>query len=1112
MAQILDLGKLRFNWAGEYNSTTEYEYNDVVKYGPNVYAYVAPNSAIGIAPTNASRWLLVIEGVRYRGMYTADTLYFVNDLVSDEFSTYIVLTEHTATSGNASVPELAVIAVGQEGIPNQAGHSGNLLTTDGTSPAWTTTLNVNPLHVSADSGAEAIAFEATNGLTDVASIFTLGSEEFVQLAVANTQNGPAASTDIIAYTADGDNRSGWIDMGITSKDFDAATFGITGPHDGYVFMSAPRVDESVILARKTAASVAELETQDDHSYVVGQEIHVEGVGAAYDGVRIITAISVKKFQFASDVENEIRVLLNPYGSVYRPAGHGNLVLATDATGTQNKIVFAAGGFQTGTSQMEIDVDNKVEITIGTESTSTTTGSFVTAGGAGIAKSLHVGGDLHASGSVNLENAEEVTFGPGSAAFHATLTHPTLTITEDAPDYAQVAFKNINSSANASTDYIAYADNGTDNAGYIDMGITSSTFSDPLFTITGANDGYLFSVAPEGTTGNGNLVIATGDTGAQNRIVFAAGGLASNNTQMIIIPDQMVHIEIDTPSTSATTGALVVAGGVGITGDVNIAGNITFGGEGTQVGTANLAVSDPMIFVGTDSTATDLDLAFVGEGKYIIPDTYSRTVVNKVLTNNVATLTTVEAYTEAAHDWVIGDTVVITGVGAPFDGSHVITALPTAYTLSFDVTNTNIASTRVGDVVAQVAFKEVLANVATITFSGGTDFAIGETVVIAGVDATFNGSHVITEVLNNGAKIQFELVVNNVAETASTGTGTVNRSTATAVTTNPVRTRWTAWSKDAFDGIWKLTSNIRIKPTSQIDYTQADIAYDSIKLQNATLLGNIDVSGNQTVTGTSNIVSDFSVNSTKFTVAADTGSTAIAGNTTIGGNVVIGSGSMGTFNVVAATGATTVSGSLSAYGAITGSSTAAFAGNLSINGNKFTVASATGDTAVAGTLAVSGTTALASDLSVNTTKFTVASTTGNTTIAGTLNVGGAVSSTANITINSTPTDDAHAATVAYVKAAAGGNWLTKTANYTAVSGDMIFADSSTNAFTITLPATPAANAKVRIHDVASKWAANPVTVARNGSLIMGLTEDLLLNVKNATVDLVYSGATNGWRIL
>ena len=85
-------------------------------------------------------------------------------------------------------------------------------------------------------------------------------------------------------------------------------------------------------------------------------------------------------------------------------------------------------------------------------------------------------------------------------------------------------------------------------------------------------------------GNGNLVLATDGTGLQNRIVFAAGGLSSDNAQMIIIPDQQVHIEIATDSTSPITGALRVAGGVGITGstytdgDIDITGNLYVGSD------------------------------------------------------------------------------------------------------------------------------------------------------------------------------------------------------------------------------------------------------------------------------------------------------------------------------------------------------------------------------------------------------------------------------------------------------------------------------------------------------------------------------------------------------
>lgn len=234
----------------------------------------------------------------------------------------------------------------------------------------------------------------------------------------------------------------------------------------------------------------------------------------------------------------------------------------------------------------------------------------------VAKALQALGTVVAPDGVsNLTVVDNIYIGTGeSFASTAALTNPTLVVETTAADYAQIAFRNAGSGVASSTDFIAYANNGSDSSGYIDFGITSNNFSDPDFTITGANDGYIFMVAPQGTTGNGNLVLATGDTGTDNKIVFAAGGLASNNTQMSITPDVNVHIEIPTASTSPTTGALTIVGGVGISGDVNIAGNISFGGSGTSTSTNNLSVSDSLIFLGKDNTGDALDLGVIGEYK------------------------------------------------------------------------------------------------------------------------------------------------------------------------------------------------------------------------------------------------------------------------------------------------------------------------------------------------------------------------------------------------------------------------------------------------------------------------------------------------------------------
>jgi len=287
-------------------------------------------------------------------------------------------------------------------------------------------------------------------------------------------------------------------------------------------------------------------------------------------------------------------------------------------------------------------------------------------------------------------------GAGALSFNtsAALTSAmaVFNITSAINSYGQLAVHN--ATASSSTDVIAYANNGTDSDGWIDMGITGATFNSATYGITGPHDGYIFMSAPAGTTGAGNLVIATGDNGTENKIVFAAGGYSSGTTQMEITPDVNVHIEINTPSTSSTTGALTVVGGVGVQGDMNIAGDvsiegtITFGGAGTTVETANLSVTDPFVFVGTNNQADIVDLAFIGEYASSVSP-IATTVNNKALTSNVATLTT-----SAAHNYLAGDVVTITGVDATFNGVFNIIAVPTATTFTYAKTASNVTSAAV----------------------------------------------------------------------------------------------------------------------------------------------------------------------------------------------------------------------------------------------------------------------------------------------------------------------------------------------------------------------------------------------------------------------------------
>jgi hypothetical protein len=281
------------------------------------------------------------------------------------------------------------------------------------------------------------------------------------------------------------------------------------------------------------------------------------------------------------------------------------------------------------------------------------------------------------------NAGKLYVGTGAEAFEtsAGLTNAIAVFKYDdnltSNSFAQIAFTN--DDASSSTDLQLFMNNGTDNDGWIDLGITGSTFADPSYPITYSGDGYLFVNGKSGY--KGNLVFGTGASGQENRIIFAAGGYASGNTQMTIIPDTRVHIEIDTESTSTTSGALTVAGGMGVIGNVNIGGNvningtISFSGGGTTVQTANLAVVDPAVFVAKDNVSNALDFSFVGT--YVSSGTKYTAITKNSGTgvwNFVSGLTVkpgnTVTYTNAVYDTIKVGQVDLTN--APTTSTHATT--------------------------------------------------------------------------------------------------------------------------------------------------------------------------------------------------------------------------------------------------------------------------------------------------------------------------------------------------------------------------------------------------------------------------------------------------------
>jgi hypothetical protein len=748
----------RNNWA----TTVQYYPDDVVNRGGKTYICLVAHVAAAAFATdlNNNRWESFNGGIRVTGNFAASTAYLIGDLAFDGVDTFVA--NQDFTSGGSIAADSAkwdLFAKGADYLPGQVGNAGKILGTDGTDPFWG--YKVNKLYISdvATVTDTADEFETNAGLTNVTAALTDTSTSYTQIAYKNEGQGTESSADIIIYSDQGTNDDGFIDMGMANSKFSSATYGITGPNDGYIFVQGVPSKTRVVTNSVLTTNVVTLTTSVAHGFKSGLPVVITGLASAYNGTyTIIATPTTTTFTYAKTNAN-IAAASGLSASAFQSYGNGDLVLATGDNGQRNAIVFAAGGFASGNEQVTIIPDEYVHIEIPTPSTSPTTGALRIVGGVGIQGDLNMAGDLSVeSGGIiardalyvgadapeqavdvgtnvktvsfksrngsnvatittttahNFAEFMQVTIAIGDATFNGVktvlstptsttftyastgslvsntvvssgtasqvpgFTNPIAVFVADADDYAQVAVQNIGTDPNSSSDIIAYANNGDDFAGYIDMGITSDTFNDPEFTITGANDGYIFMDAPVGTTGAGNLVFATGDRGLENKIVFAAGGLSSDNTQMVITPDVNVHIEIPTASISPTTGALTVVGGVGIQGDVYIQGTISFGGSGTTVSTANLSVTDPLIFVGADNPQNNFELGLVAEYALVTTTDPTATVTAVVVSSNLATFAlTYPGGATLEEKFRVNDSVVISGVNGTFNGTYAVAAIGT----------------------------------------------------------------------------------------------------------------------------------------------------------------------------------------------------------------------------------------------------------------------------------------------------------------------------------------------------------------------------------------------------------------------------------------------------
>lgn len=162
-------------------------------------------------------------------------------------------------------------------------------------------------------------------------------------------------------------------------------------------------------------------------------------------------------------------------------------------------------------------------------------------------------------------------------------------------YSQINFQNINSGNLASTDYIATADNGDDTNYYVNMGINSSTFDDPVnYPGFYPNDSYIHNHG-------GNLILNPETAGKE--IVMMVGGTDITNVVATIDANGVDVTGLISATGNITGGNIISNGSISGT-SLSVTGNIVADNVTILSSTANcILFSDENNTVATTSNLT-----------------------------------------------------------------------------------------------------------------------------------------------------------------------------------------------------------------------------------------------------------------------------------------------------------------------------------------------------------------------------------------------------------------------------------------------------------------------------------------------------------------------------
>jgi hypothetical protein len=507
----------------------------------------------------------------------------------------------------------------------------------------------------------------------------------------------------------------------------------------------------------------------------------------------------------------------------------------------------------------------------TESTGTSNGALVVAGGVGI------GGDLWAD----------------TATFSSIENTPIGSTTRNTGAFTQVDADNIridgNTISSTDTDGNIVLDPNGD--GYVQISgtnglvIPSGTTAQQgpavdgairLNTTTGQFEGFTAnnwsSLGGVRSVDGLTYITAEDPAGSSNDTL----SFVTDGTERLFIDidsaefDSSVDVKIDstTDSSNTTTGALVVSGGVGIGEDLNVGGNTTVGGDLTVLGSVSMGSATFSSINGTPiggTTPSTGNFTTLEADSLLITDNTDATSKDTgalIIENGGLG---VELKIHAGGDITTDSDLDVKGGTISQDGTAAIEMTGADVEIKGDlqVTGNDIKNSD-GNTV--VSFNGLDVTVAGDLRINGDDIqnSLGDTVV------SFNGDDVT---------IAGDLRVNGNDIQSSVGSTAITLSGSDVTVQGDLTVNGDTIKSSTASAIELSGANVNVLGDLDVDGTTQLDGDTTIGVNKFTVLA---ASGNTDIAGTLDVAGNFEVNATSFQVQASSGNTSVGGTFTVTG--------------------------------------------------------------------------------------------------------------------------------------------------------------------------------------------------------------------------------------